>query len=61
MHHNQLFSDFIQKTIDTFMNFNKTKFVAGNTVTRSLTIQANNLRRESDLKRTIWITANFVT
>jgi len=29
-------------------------------VLRSLTIQANNLRRESDLGRTICITINFV-
>ena len=43
------------------MNFIKTKFVAGNTVTRSLTIQANNLRRESVWGRTICITINFVT
>ena len=46
------------------MIFIKTKFVAGNTVTRSFTIQAiqaNNLRRESVWERTICITANFVT
>lgn len=61
MHHNQLFSDFIQKTIDTFMIFIKTKSVAGNTVTRSFTKHHSNLWRESDWERTICITANFVT
>jgi hypothetical protein len=58
---NNFFRTLLKKFIDRLMVFIKTKFVAGNTVTRSFTIQANNLRRESVWERTIWITANFVT